>query len=71
MTFDLKREVLRATEAWLAANTVGIPASIRKPVPPEPTLAERVLGRELDGDETMRRFEERSIRSIYNRMDSE
>ena len=32
------------------------------------SLAERVLGRELDGDETMRRHDIRELKSIYNRM---
>ena len=35
MTFDMKDAVARATEAWLAANTRGVPVSIRKPVSPE------------------------------------
>ena len=66
MTFDLKAEVARATDAWLAANTVGIPASIRKPVPPEPTLAERILGRPICSD--TRRYDERELKRTYNRM---
>ena len=32
------------------------------------SLATRILGRELDGDETMRRNDEREICSIFNRM---
>jgi len=75
MTFILSEEIARATSAWLAANTRGIPSSIlkvnideREP-DREPTLAERVLGRELDGDETMRAHEERELRSIYNRIE--
>ena len=74
MTFILSDEIARATSAWLAANTVGVPSSLLKRNQPdhdsrEPSLAERVLGRELDGDETMRRHEERELRSIYNRME--
>ena len=92
MTFIIKDEIARATEAWLAANTVGIPVSIRKPSLAEIvqdraaemithcdnaerveqignelySLAERILGRELDGDETMRRHDEREIKGIVN-----
>ena len=32
MKFNLAAEIARATQAWLASNTVGIPASIMKPV---------------------------------------
>ena len=30
MTFDIEEEIRRATEAWLAANSVGVPESIMK-----------------------------------------
>ena len=92
MIYDLHAEIARATSAWLAANTVGIPTSILKPSLAELvqdrasemithcddaervaeignelyTLAERILGREIDSDN--RRHDEREIRSIYNRM---
>ena len=95
MTFIIKDEIARATEAWLAANTVGIPASIKKPSLAEVvqdraaemithcdnaervaaigeemySLATRILGRPIDSDNG--RHDEREIRSIYNRMDSE
>ena len=94
MKYIISDEIARATSAWLAANTVGIPESIRKPSLAEVvqdrasemithcdnaervaaignelyTLAERILGRELDGDKTLRMFEERELRSIHNRM---
>lgn len=70
MPFVLSDLVAKANEAYFAARGIAIPASIAKATerdtdPPEPSHAQRLIGREICQE--TRRYDERECVRAYNR----